>query len=95
VAEKIRAAVSHSVTRPGRFGGRLTVSIGVATVESPGVSSTTPTRRSTPRRLGGGTRSVSPARDKPRRRRRGSRYSRRVRWTQPESFPACTFIQSP
>jgi diguanylate cyclase (GGDEF)-like protein len=36
VAEKIRAAVSRSINRPGRFGGRLTVSIGVGTFPEDG-----------------------------------------------------------
>lgn len=36
VAEKIRVAVAKSGTRPGRFGGRTTVSIGVATFPEDG-----------------------------------------------------------
>jgi diguanylate cyclase (GGDEF)-like protein len=36
VAEKIRTAVAQSAHRPGRFGGRLTVSIGVATFPEDG-----------------------------------------------------------
>jgi diguanylate cyclase (GGDEF)-like protein len=36
VAEKIREAVSRSVYRPGRFGGKLTISIGVATFPEDG-----------------------------------------------------------
>jgi diguanylate cyclase (GGDEF)-like protein len=36
VAEKIRTSVAQSAHRPGRFGGRLTVSIGVATFPEDG-----------------------------------------------------------
>jgi diguanylate cyclase (GGDEF)-like protein len=36
VAEKIRVAVSRTVNRPGRFGAKLTVSIGVATFPEDG-----------------------------------------------------------